>query len=119
MIVLRCKNGGFCFGVKRAIETAEKLSGKRNFVLGEIIHNEYIIDKLSKSGIITIRDIEEVDFKEGDKLLIRTHGEPRRTFDKLKGLPLEVIDCTCPFVKEIQNILKWLVLTGGVTIRRL
>ncbi len=105
MKIVTCKNGGFCFGVKRAIKEAESLSGKRNFVLGDIIHNEFIIDKLKRAGLVTIDDVDEVEFVEGDKLLIRTHGEPKKTFDVLKNKNVEVVDCTCPFVKDIQKIV--------------
>ena len=106
MIVFKSKHGGFFFGVKRAVDAAEKLSGDGNYVLGEIIHNESVIEKLKKSGIITINSIDEVDFKAGDKLLIRTHGEPKSTFVKAQEKGVELIDCTCPFVRDIQKIVE-------------
>lgn len=106
MQIIKCKNGGFCFGVQRAINEAKKLSGKRNFVLGDIIHNEFIIEQLKNSGLITINSLDEVEFCVGDKLLIRTHGEPKKTFDLLQDKCVEVVDCTCPFVKDIQRIVQ-------------
>lgn len=106
MIVLKGKNCGFCFGVKRAIKKAESLRGDGNYILGEIIHNETVNDKLRKSGIITIDDISDVRLKKGDTLLIRTHGEPRSTFMKAEEIGLNVIDCTCPFVNDIHNIVR-------------
>ena len=105
MQVLRGKHGGFCFGVKRAVETAEKLSGENNYILGEIIHNEEVIEKLEKKGLKTIEKDDFSCLKKGDTLLIRTHGEPKETFDMANELGLNVIDCTCPFVKDIQNIV--------------
>ncbi len=106
MIVVRGKNGGFCFGVKRAVEQAKKLNGKGNYVLGEIIHNEEVVKSLTDAGIITINDINDVEFNSGDKLLIRTHGEAEKVFLTAKEKNVEIIDCTCPFVKDIQNIVK-------------
>lgn len=106
MQIIKSKHGGFCFGVKRAVDQAFKLNGERKFVLGEIIHNEYINNKLSNAGIITIKSIDDQRLKKGDTLLIRTHGEPKSTFDKAKELELNVIDCTCPFVREIQKIVE-------------
>ena len=106
MKVLKSKHGGFCFGVKRAVESALSLTGQDNYVLGEIIHNECVVKELSERGIKTIESLDDVDFKGGETLLIRSHGEPEETFDKAKKLGLNVIDCTCPFVKEIQNIVK-------------
>ena len=52
MKVLTGKHGGFCFGVKRAVEQAEKLHGDGNYVLGEIIHNESVIEKLTLSPVV-------------------------------------------------------------------
>ena len=106
MIVVKGQYGGFCFGVKRAIEQAKNLNGVNKFVLGEIIHNEAVIDELKRSGIITLNNIDEVQFQKGDKLLIRTHGEAESTFVKAAEKGVEIIDCTCPFVKEIQKIVR-------------
>ena len=54
MKVLKGKHGGFCFGVNRAIDQANKLIGDNNYVLGEIIHNESVIEKLKNQGINTV-----------------------------------------------------------------
>lgn len=106
MIVVKGKNNGFCFGVKRAVESALSLKGERNFVLGEIIHNESVNRKINDSGIKTISDITDNRLSEGDTVLIRTHGEPKSTFKEAERKKLKVIDCTCPFVKEIHNIVE-------------
>ncbi len=106
MRVLIGKHSGFCFGVKRAVEEAIKLSGDNNYVLGEIIHNESINEKLKMAGIVTLESLDNVELKAGDTLLIRTHGEPKVTFDKAKRLGVKVIDCTCPFVRDIQKIVE-------------
>ena len=103
MKVIIGKNSGFCFGVKRAVDEAFSLKGERKFVLGEIIHNESVISKLSERGIITIDSLDDQRLKRDDVLLIRTHGESKSVFDKAKNLGLKVVDCTCPFVKDIQN----------------
>ena len=97
------KHSGFCFGVKRAVDAANKLKGQNNYVLGEIIHNESVTNKLKNAGIKTINSIGEVEFLGGETLLIRTHGEPKSTFERVKKYNLNIIDCTCPFVKDIQE----------------
>ncbi len=99
------KHSGFCFGVKRAIETIDALKGERNFILGEIIHNEKVNRRILDNGVKTIVDIKDANLREGDTLVIRTHGEPRSTFDIAKQLKLNVIDCTCPFVSDIHKIV--------------
>ncbi|MBE7089747.1 MAG: 4-hydroxy-3-methylbut-2-enyl diphosphate reductase [Clostridiales bacterium] len=103
--IVKGKYSGFCFGVKRAIDQAKKLTGKNNYILGEIIHNELVNEDLRKRGIVTIEKVDDVEFKDGDTLLIRTHGEPKITFNKVKNANVNLIDCTCPFVKDIQKIV--------------
>ena len=105
MIVVKGKNSGFCFGVKRAVDKALKMSGEKNYILGDIIHNEIVNKRLRDNGLITISSLNDLALNKGDNLLIRTHGEPKITFDTAKGLGLNVEDCTCPFVKEIQKIV--------------
>ena len=106
MIVVKGKYGGFCFGVSRAITEAQKLSGEGNYVLGEIIHNESVISRLNDLGIITINNLDEIDTRTARNLLIRTHGEPKAVLSKAKSMGINVIDCTCPFVREIQQIVE-------------
>ena len=105
MIVVKGKYGGFCFGVSRAITEAQKLRGEGNYVLGEIIHNESVISRLNELGIITINNLEQIDTSSAKNLLIRTHGEPKTVHEKANSMGINVIDCTCPFVREIQQIV--------------
>ncbi len=104
MIIQKCKNDGFCFGVKRAMEQAEKLK-PGDYILGEIIHNEIVNKNLKDNGVIFIDSIDDTRLKSGDTVLIRTHGEPLEVFNKAKEKGLNVIDCACPFVKKIQEIV--------------
>ncbi len=106
MKVLIGKHGGFCFGVKRALNVATNLKGKSNFILGEIIHNELVNENLKKSGITIIDTIDDERLTSGDTVLIRTHGETKKTFEKAKEKGFNIIDCTCPFVCDIQKIVK-------------
>lgn len=99
------ENNGFCFGVSRAIKTTLELTGDNNYVLGEIIHNEKVNQQLIDKGIKTINNLDEVVFKGDETLIVRTHGEKKVTFDRLKELNVNVIDCTCPFVKQIHDIV--------------
>lgn len=106
MIVIKGKNSGFCFGVKRAIKNALSLKEERKFVLGEIIHNESVNRKINDSGIITVSSVDDERIKCGDTLIIRTHGEPKSTFLKAKEKNLNIVDCTCPFVEDIHKIVE-------------
>ncbi|MBT1279891.1 4-hydroxy-3-methylbut-2-enyl diphosphate reductase [Thermoanaerobacter sp. CM-CNRG TB177] len=107
MKILIAEYAGFCFGVKRAIETAyyeiEKNSGRKIYMLGEIIHNPKVISDLSKKGVNVIEEEELDKLTEGDKLIIRSHGVSKKLYDFLAKKGIEVIDVTCPFVKKVQN----------------
>ena len=105
MQIIKGEHSGFCFGVKRALSEADKMQGGCNYILGEIIHNESVNKKLADNGLKTISNLDEIELGGGANLLIRTHGEPEITFIKAKELGLNVIDCTCPFVREIQKIV--------------
>ena len=86
------KYAGFCYGVKRAVETAKKLKAenpdKNVFVLGELIHNTHVIHDLEKLGIQTLTEIPE----KGEGIcVIRSHGESPEIIEKIKpskGVPV-------------------------------
>ncbi len=98
------KFAGFCYGVKRAVETAKKLKeenpDKNIYILGELIHNTDVIKELENLGIKTIYEIPA----KGDGIcIIRSHGEAPEVFDKIKNAGFEVVDLTCPDVKKVQQ----------------
>lgn len=98
------KYAGFCYGVKRAVETVKKLkaenSDKNVFVLGELIHNTHVIHELEKLGIKTLTEIPEL----GDGIcVIRSHGESPQVIEKIKQAGFEPVDLTCPDVKKVQQ----------------
>lgn len=98
------KFAGFCYGVKRAVETAKKLKAenpdKNIFVLGELIHNAHVIAELETLGIKTLNEIPE----KGEGIcVIRSHGESPEVFEKIKKAGFEPVDLTCPDVKKVQQ----------------
>ena len=98
------KLAGFCYGVKRAVETAKKLKAenpdKNVFVLGELIHNAHVIHELENLGIKTLNDIPE----KGEGIcVIRSHGESPQIIEKIKQAGFEIVDLTCPDVKKVQQ----------------
>ena len=98
------KYAGFCYGVKRAVETAKKLKlenpDKSIYILGELIHNTDVINELENLGIKTIYEIPE----KGDGIcIIRSHGEAPEVFEKIKKAGFELVDLTCPDVKKVQQ----------------
>lgn len=112
-------NGGFCFGVKNAVETALSHKGEDISVLGELVHNAIVKSKLESNGILS------VDFPENvktEKVIIRSHGEPKAVIDELKKRGIGIIDATCPFVGKIHKIVeqnfknrKKIIILGSAT----
>ncbi len=98
------KYAGFCYGVKRAVETVKKLKAenpdKKVFVLGELIHNSDVINELESLGIKTLTEIPE----KGEGIcVIRSHGESPQVIEKIKQAGFEPIDLTCLDVKKVQQ----------------
>lgn len=104
MQIILAKSLGFCSGVKRAVDTAMKVCGKDVFVLGELIHNERVTAMLKEKGSTVVNSAGDVP--DGAKVIIRSHGEAKSTFEKLKNKGAEIIDCTCPFVRRTQKIVE-------------
>lgn len=97
------KTAGFCFGVTRAIELAEKTARENGkaYTLGPLIHNNDAIERLEKSGVFVTEDIS----KEKSPLIIRSHGAPRSVYEELSERGIDYIDATCPFVEKIHKIV--------------
>ncbi len=98
------KFAGFCYGVKRAVETAIKLKeenpNKNIYILGELIHNTDVINELDKLGIKTIYELPS----KGDGIcIVRSHGATPQVFEQIKDAGFEVVDLTCPDVKKVQQ----------------
>ncbi|MBR1783871.1 MAG: 4-hydroxy-3-methylbut-2-enyl diphosphate reductase [Bacteroidales bacterium] len=97
-------NAGYCFGVVKAIGAAEdelRRSG-RLYCLGDIVHNSAEVERLKSLGLDVI-DHEKLGQLNGDKVLIRAHGEPPSTYALAAQRGIELIDATCPIVLALQE----------------
>ena len=93
---------GFCFGVKRAINTAFEAASKGNvYCLGPLIHNPQEVDRLRQAGVRTVEDL--LSLHSGDYLIIRSHGVPPQVLAQARSKGLTIIDLTCPFVGKAQR----------------
>lgn len=99
------KNAGFCFGVKKAVETVDNLlkNNKKVTTLGPIIHNSQIIERFKRHGVKVIDNVEKCD--KDTTLVIRSHGIAKSTMDDIISKKINFIDATCPFVKKIHKIV--------------
>lgn len=98
---------GFCFGVVNAIKKAEEELDKGGtlYCLGDIVHNNYEVERLQKKGLITI-DRETFSTLRNVKVLLRAHGEPPETYRIAAENNIEIIDATCPVVLKLQQQIK-------------
>ncbi len=95
-------HAGFCFGVRRAVEAAEKAAPV--VTLGPIIHNPEVVARLESLGVSSVDSPE--DIPEHARVIIRSHGVSRDVTERLKARCAEVIDATCPFVTRIHEMAK-------------
>ena len=111
------KSAGFCFGVRRAVDTVYKESGKKNvYTYGPIIHNDEVVADLEKHGVGVINDHAEFKTLSEGTIIIRSHGVPREIYDEIADAGLDLIDATCPFVKKIHRIVEKESREGRVVI---
>lgn len=109
MEVIVAKSAGFCFGVKRAVDSVYseiENSGKPIYTYGPIIHNEQVVKDLENRGVQVINTEKEIDNIERGTIIIRSHGVSKEICDRIEKQNLRIVDATCPFVKKIHNIVR-------------
>ncbi|HLX35348.1 MAG TPA: 4-hydroxy-3-methylbut-2-enyl diphosphate reductase [Candidatus Limnocylindrales bacterium] len=106
------KRTGFCYGVREAIDMAKEASanGKSTHTLGQVVHNEGVINDLQALGIRTVDSLDDVD--HGAAVVIRAHGVKPEVMARAQARGLEVIDGTCTWVIQEQKELQKLVEEG-------
>ena len=114
------KSGGFCRGVKLAVDTALSVDPQNTYIYGEIIHNPDVVAQITARGIKTVNSLEEVP--NGATLIIRSHGVGREIYQECERRNFRVVDCTCEFVRRTQRIVdenyragKTIVIVGEKT----
>jgi 4-hydroxy-3-methylbut-2-enyl diphosphate reductase len=98
------KNSGFCFGVVKAIQSAERElhNPGRLYCLGDIVHNNLEVERLKALGLATIGH-GEFERLRNRKVLLRAHGEPPLTYATAKANGITIVDATCPVVLRLQQ----------------
>ena len=117
--IVLAKTAGFCFGVKRAVDTVyeqvEKAreDGAKVYTYGPIIHNEEVVKDLEDKGVIIVSDKDDLkkvtsncDETHKVRVVIRSHGVEEEVYTTLNNAGIEIIDATCPFVKKIHKIVR-------------
>ena len=109
MEIIRAEHSGFCFGVQKAIDkTFERIDeAKRDcrttYTCGNLIHNKAVINKVASKGVCMISSLDEAT--SGDVVIVRSHGEPKKFYDKAENYGIELVDTTCVFVKKIHELV--------------
>lgn len=100
------QSAGFCFGVRRAVDLAEREAAKHQtlYSYGEIIHNTHETRRLEKLGVRTAECTAAIP--DGAAVLIRAHGVTRAVYEELQAKECTVYDATCPFVAKIHRIVE-------------
>lgn len=107
MEVILAKTAGFCFGVKRAVDTVYQEAGKNHvYTYGPIIHNAHVVSDLEKKGVKVLHSKEELENLSEGTVIIRSHGVSKDIYDLIEEKGLTLVDATCPFVRKIHKIVQ-------------
>ena len=117
------KSAGFCFGVKRAVNTVYEEATKGQAPIdtfGPIIHNEEVVKELEGMGVHVIDGEDGLKDKKSGTIVIRSHGVSEAVYEKMQACGCRVVDATCPFVLRIHKLVQeysekgyWIVIAGS------
>ena len=108
MDIVLAKSEGFCFGVKRAVNSVYDEIENHNtgiYTYGPIIHNEQVVQDMESKGVKVIDDLEGLKIITEGTVIIRSHGVEKSIYDLLENKKIRIVDATCPFVKKIHKIV--------------
>ena len=105
MDIVVAKTAGFCFGVKRAIDLTEKalLDHDNVYSVGSIVHNKFVNAALRDKGLVFVDSINDVP--DNSNVIIRAHGITAAELSECNKKNLNVVDTTCPNVKNVHEIV--------------
>lgn len=111
-MIKRAAHYGFCSGVRAADIKVRRFvaGGGCGAVLGQVVHNERVVEELEQLGVHTVRSLEEV--REG-VVVFAAHGAPPSRHRQAREKGLEILDTTCRFVHEIHRASQLALATGS------
>ena len=113
---------GFCDGVRRAYEIVTSLAGKEIkrpvFVLGSLVHNQDVVERIEKLGIkkISIEDFRQSKKGEIGTIIVTAHGVGPWFYDKARADGIDVVDTTCCKVIKVQRLARYFIRKGGAVV---
>lgn len=115
MKVIRAAKAGFCFGVKRALDMAERtVEASPAVSLGPLIHNQQVVERMAERGIQVVNALEET--KPDQAMIIRSHGVAPYVYQEAEKKGIQVVDATCPFVQKAQRLAAEAAQVGQVVV---
>ena len=115
LIVEKAAKTGFCFGVKRAVNTLERVAREHGSVttLGAVVHNQQVMQRLTSLGVSVAGSLDEM---KGNIAAIGSHGVSPQLESEIRARFSEVINTTCPSVHRAQIAARRLVKAGFYVI---
>jgi 4-hydroxy-3-methylbut-2-enyl diphosphate reductase len=108
----------YCIGVRKTLELTNRLLAERPdrtyFMLGEIVHNEHVIEGLKNKGLRIVDALDDVP--PGGIVILQSHGSSLRRYRELKERGLEYVDATCPMVRIIHDVIREVEAKGHTPV---
>lgn len=103
MSIIVGKTSGFCRGVKSTVERLNKILEENSdvYALGDVVHNESVVDYFKKKGLIVVDDISNVP--DNSNLIIRAHGQRKEIYNICQKRNIKVFDLTCGKILAIRQ----------------
>ena len=103
MKILIAKDAGYCFGVRDAVNLAYETAEDHGdvYMLGHIVHNENVVKDVDEAGAKVVGKLKDVP--KGKPIMFRAHGTSTKVWEKAQKQNMNIIDATCPLVKEIHD----------------
>lgn len=102
MKVLLANPRGFCAGVDRAIDIVERaleLFDAPIYVRHEVVHNRFVVDKLTREGAVFVDELDQVP--DDSIVIFSAHGVSQSVREAGNARGLKVFDATCPLVTKV------------------
>ncbi len=111
MKILKAEHLGMCFGVRDAIALARETAAHQPLtILGDLVHNETVLDELRAHGIQIEQKPESIGTRT---VMITAHGTSQKTLEETRARGFHVLEATCPLVHVAHRALIKLVMEGA------
>jgi 4-hydroxy-3-methylbut-2-enyl diphosphate reductase len=109
--VKRAEKYGFCSGVRIADLKVKRFAaaGGRGAVLGQIVHNERVVEEMETLGVRTVDELPDVD---APTVIFSAHGVPPSFHERARAAGLQILDTTCKFVYDVHHEAKDALAAG-------